>query len=539
MIAISDALLYVSFAFVFGYLILSVISEQRKPEVAMNRSYLFIAIGAIVLLAAAPAIDIVQHLMTAFQMPIFEAAITVLGDYQVGQAWMFTLVLALMLIGLLKLGFEKEKGYRPFLPLLLAVGMVFSVSWASHGASLDAIGGFLGNGMHLLAAVSWIGVLLTVSFFVKEDANWDKFLQWFTPFAIVCVSVMIASGFVLMGYIVPEYMNSWMLPYGQLLLLKHLLFIPLVFYGFAHGFLLRKKIERKPQFSPKRSFQIESVIGLAIFVVTAVMSHQTPPHEVATTLQFELPSTVATALIGDFVPGSDLQFVVFHPALLAAVAAFGLFIWLGMILKTQRRLLLAPIVTLGIVAAGYTWVIGSTETTTATVDDTVYEDVQSAVEVTQDGRQVDVLVVEEYKDGYEAVVYVVDDELLVTELVEETEDGYQRLPNATLTVGGEPVKQADHTIRTFIVRDGFWDHEDYEYTYVTLGYVQEPAETSRVEIEYEQMGNFVDVENDAFINIAHSDEAWSENHPINFMADDGTVIGEYMRMEMETGAFCH
>ena len=37
-----------------------------------------------------------------------------------------------------------------------------------------------------------------------------------------------------------DYANSWMLPYGQALLIKHLLIIPLLAYAFINSVLIRK-----------------------------------------------------------------------------------------------------------------------------------------------------------------------------------------------------------------------------------------------------------------------------------------------------------
>lgn len=39
-----------------------------------------------------------------------------------------------------------------------------------------------------------------------------------------------------------DYVSSWMLPYGQALLVKHIIFIPLLVFAGINGLLIRKQI---------------------------------------------------------------------------------------------------------------------------------------------------------------------------------------------------------------------------------------------------------------------------------------------------------
>ena len=41
-----------------------------------------------------------------------------------------------------------------------------------------------------------------------------------------------------------DYPNSWMLPYGQALLIKHLLIIPLLVYAVINSILMKKKLDK-------------------------------------------------------------------------------------------------------------------------------------------------------------------------------------------------------------------------------------------------------------------------------------------------------
>lgn len=90
--------------------------------------------------------------------------------------------------------------------------------------------------------------------------------------------------------IAPEYLNSWMLDYGQALLLKHLLFFAVIAYAIINGILIRKNLAKDPSIQPLKWVRLESVILFLIFFATAVMTEQTPPHEVAQVLKYEDPS---------------------------------------------------------------------------------------------------------------------------------------------------------------------------------------------------------------------------------------------------------
>ena len=64
-----------------------------------------------------------------------------------------------------------------------------------------------------------------------------------------------------------DYANAWMLPYGQALLIKHLLIIPLLAYAFINSILIRKKIKNNDSFNPRPWTKAESLIVFLIFSV--------------------------------------------------------------------------------------------------------------------------------------------------------------------------------------------------------------------------------------------------------------------------------
>lgn len=84
-----------------------------------------------------------------------------------------------------------------------------------------------------------------------------------------------------MSFVVPDYMNSWLISYGQALLIKHLFIIPLLLYAAINSIFIKKRLRKSTDFNPKPWAKLESVIILFIFSATAVLGQQSPPNEVS------------------------------------------------------------------------------------------------------------------------------------------------------------------------------------------------------------------------------------------------------------------
>ncbi|MGM0898164.1 MAG: CopD family protein, partial [Bacillota bacterium] len=136
---------------------------------------------------------------------------------------------------------------------------------------------------HFLALVLWAGVLIHIAWFLRDGRNWRAFLKWFTPFSVAMMIVLIGSGIWLMLFFVaPEdYASSWILPYGQLLLLKHLSIVPLLLAAFINAVLSRSD-------APNSSWlKVESWLLLLVLLITAFMSKLAPPHNINETFRME------------------------------------------------------------------------------------------------------------------------------------------------------------------------------------------------------------------------------------------------------------
>ncbi|MED1783838.1 CopD family protein [Brevibacillus fortis] len=212
--------------------------------------------------------------------------------------------------------------FLPVLRVILAVicGLILTMGWGSHAASVVDGRGFITHSLHALSLSVWIGILIVVAWFSKGNANWLCFLAWFHPIAMICSGVTLATGIILTLFIAPEYVNAVILPYGQALLIKHLLFLPLLLFGFVSGFLLKKRVKAQPDFSPVFWLRAESVFVLGIFAATGYMGQLEPPHDVATSLQMTNTSPLFTLLYqGQMIGNPDLSLTVTPIGLLLTV----------------------------------------------------------------------------------------------------------------------------------------------------------------------------------------------------------------------------
>ncbi|RSL30701.1 hypothetical protein D7Z54_24705 [Salibacterium salarium] len=217
-------------------------------------------------------------------------------------------------VGLIVLGraFHRCRVFGPavYAPgFILILGMINTQGVVSHSANMGSYPGAASHILHWLAVSCWSGVLLIVSWFSVDDKGWKAFIDWFTPVAMACIFLVSFSGLYMMFFVTESLVDSWMLAYGQALLIKHLLFFLVLFYAFINGFIVRWKIKHNSDFSPRRWWKAESLIILMVFIVTAFLSEQEPPHDIAQTLSRGEVSILFQELVSVSIgPGKALLF---------------------------------------------------------------------------------------------------------------------------------------------------------------------------------------------------------------------------------------
>ncbi|WP_223068052.1 copper resistance D family protein [Paenibacillus caui] len=353
MIYISEGLLYICFAMLMGTFLLRFVPEQIRPQVHVGNGLLLACAIAVPVLSFMPVHRTALLFASDFGISYGATLKSILTEINAGKAWLWTLIGSAGLVALLALKPFREDRHMAkvgvFITALLAIGRGYN----SHAASLYSMKGLAVQSAHFLAVTVWIGTLFVVGWFSRSDENWSRFLGWFSPVAIVSVLVTLLSGLALMSFTTPEYVNAWMLPYGQLLLIKHLLIAPLLLFAYTNGFGYRSTIRRNPSFMPRPWLRAESVIALILFIVTGFLGWQTPPHNVRETLQSVPPSPLFTGLYrGSFSPDMKLTFTLSLESILMLAAA--LILAAGMIwMYRSNRLILAFAIGLLIPVFGY------------------------------------------------------------------------------------------------------------------------------------------------------------------------------------------
>nr|WP_285890781.1 CopD family protein [Mesobacillus maritimus] len=280
---ITQALLYLCFAILVGTFILGLVPNAHRPDLNVPKGALMIASGGIAILSFFPVFQLILYLSP--DIGFVQTLQSVLFTFEVGKAWMFTYILSNLLF-IFVIWFDyRNKAFYAYIGIAFTFIMILSLGWSSHASSYDRVWGFFSHTAHFTAVSVWVGILFVVSWFSKNYTNWSKFLKWFTPVAFICFISTIITGLILMTFVVEfdDYTNAWMLPYGQALLFKHLLIIPLLVYAMINSLLIKRKIKKDTDFNPRPWARIESIIILLIFSATAALGQQAPPHETTVT----------------------------------------------------------------------------------------------------------------------------------------------------------------------------------------------------------------------------------------------------------------
>ncbi|MEK3882730.1 CopD family protein [Paenibacillus sp. PL2-23] len=319
---ISEALLYVCFAILTGSLLLRLVPERSRPPIHVPGGLLIACAAAIPVLSFMPIHQLASLYADEFELTYIEMLRSILLDVNAGKAWIWTALGSAGLLVLLGVRAFRSDKHMPKVALFVTMLLVIWLGYASHASSLSSIKGLVVHSAHFLAFTVWIGILFAAGWFGRSGDNWPAFLRWFSPLAIVCVVVTLLAGLTLMSMTTPQYVNSWMLPYGQALLIKHLLIVPLLLFAYTNGFLYKAVAIKNPDFNPLKWLRVEGSFALLVLAATAFMGQQAPPHTVKETLQTTSPSSFFTWLYkGAFSPDLALRATLQTESVLMLAAA--------------------------------------------------------------------------------------------------------------------------------------------------------------------------------------------------------------------------
>jgi copper resistance protein D len=328
LIPIAEFAQYLVFSILVGSVVLQFVPETKKPKIELAKSVYLLCCLGIIIFSFVPLLQVILFFKES--VGITTATLSVLTDFQIGRAWIAICVLSLLVW--IMIYFNRDK----IMQALCLILMIVAVGSASHVASLSFVSGSYTHSIHFLMVTIWVGVLLHVAWFSKNQTNWASFLKWFTPLASFCVLIILISGFILMFFVdqPKEYINSWAIPYGRMLLLKHISIVPVITFAIING-ILAKKTTVLSNFDPRPWVKGESLLLMIVFYCTAVMGTLSPPHEVERGLQSQTkPTWIEWILAKNELAGLQIELSPTLPSILLIIMSF---IFLIMVVVSFRK----------------------------------------------------------------------------------------------------------------------------------------------------------------------------------------------------------
>jgi copper resistance protein D len=223
---------------------------------------------------------------------------TVLNQTQFGMVTEIRSVLAVILAT--RLAFDRFPR-TDWLALASALGLAAAIAWTGHAASTVGEKGNLHLGadaLHLVAAASWIGglvpLVLLLAAILRQDVAASASLaadatRRFSILGIVSVATLMATGLVNAWILVGSFHALLVAEYGQVLILKLVVFAIMLALAAVNRFSLTPKLtlasgkDRKALRRLTRNSIVEIVLGFFIFAIVGLLGTLHPAIHFATT----------------------------------------------------------------------------------------------------------------------------------------------------------------------------------------------------------------------------------------------------------------
>lgn len=330
---VGESALYLCYAVLAGWSVFL----RTMPGIEISRKVIFASLFGIALCGFFPVWRIVMFFSADYGFGLtLQHVLLRLAE---GRAYLLTLFLLAVFCLTLRFAKPETDLKAWFVCVLLLCAMMVVQAFTGHAASFHGVAGLVPHACHFIAVSVWAGGLLMAGWHVPVE-RWKSFLGWFHPTAILAMVVIVASGCLLMAHTVRGYLSAWVLPYGQALLFKHLLLVPLMVFAVFNGWWMKKKLAGDKHFDPRPWVKAEAVFLLLIFSATGLMSQQPAPHDISATSGEYAPSSLIAWLHGHLPYQASVLFLGLA-FLCLIVAAVGVFIKLRPMSAVAAGLLFA------------------------------------------------------------------------------------------------------------------------------------------------------------------------------------------------------
>jgi len=151
--------------------------------------------------------------------------------------------------------------------------------------------------VHISAASLWVGglvAMVALLWYGAPELRRPAFMR-FSQLATMLIGLVLGAGIYLSIVRLPHLSDLWNERYGQVLLVKIGLVCFALLWGAFHHFVVRPALERADSgFLTRigRSLAGESLVGIAVFLVAAILVDSKPPIRTS-----DNPSTQTSALV--------------------------------------------------------------------------------------------------------------------------------------------------------------------------------------------------------------------------------------------------
>ena len=278
-------LAYLGLAVLTGGLVLRLVAMPRMLPERVDQAF-FALVGAATLLALdAGVAALLLRADAALQLPferfLYADLSPFAGGTRFGIAWVW-MTLGTALIGcLLTLSWlrRSRKLLWPALALSLALAAGFSLS--GHSASQSNASGLsvTADWVHIAAASVWIGGLVCLALvgWQLDGVHRNTAFMRFSRIATALVGAVVIAGVYLGALRLARLDDLWSTGYGRVLIAKLALVALALAWGAAHHFLVRPRLADHAPRGLRRSLLGESLVGVAVLLVAAVLVNTAPP----------------------------------------------------------------------------------------------------------------------------------------------------------------------------------------------------------------------------------------------------------------------
>jgi len=192
---------------------------------------------------------------------------TVLNETTFGRVWMARMLLAVVILSVISKRFASTAGPRPnWIVPFLTGALLASLAGVGHSQIEEGVAGVIhmtSDAAHLLAAGAWLGGLLPLGYVLllhdrergrpARRSGLNEILLRFSGMGYVAVATLIGSGLFNGWFLIGNFSDLFATPYGQLLIVKLVLFAGMLALAVSNRFWIVSSLTRARADDPNGS----------------------------------------------------------------------------------------------------------------------------------------------------------------------------------------------------------------------------------------------------------------------------------------------